>query len=158
MAFEIPVTGKFFEDLSVGDVFTSKRRTVTETDLVTFSNFSWDHHPAHTDAEYAATTNEGARILHGPAGFAICSGLEVSIGFKQGTSLVMMGMNWAYKAPIFIGDTLYVREEVVAMRVSKSRPEMGIVTTKVQLLNQKDEVTQEGEWVVSFRRREGERD
>jgi acyl dehydratase len=155
MAGEIQITGKYYEDLAVGDKFTSKRRTITETDLVTFSNFSWDHHPAHTDEEYAKTTAEGQRILHGPAGFSICSGLEISIGFKQGTSLVMLGMTWGYKAPIFIGDTLHVREEVTQMRISKSKPEIGIVTTKVQLVNQKDVVTQEGEWVVSFKRRPG---
>jgi len=144
--------GKYYDELSVGDSWTSKRRTITETDLVTFSNFSWDHHPVHTDAEYAKTTAEGQRLFHGPGGFAVCSGLEISLGFKEGTSLVMMGMTWAYKAPIFIGDTVNVKEEVIAMRESKTRPEMGIVTTKVQLVNQNNQVTQEGEWTVSFKR------
>ena len=51
-------------------------------------------------------------------------------------------------APVRMGDTLYVNEEVVEIRPSTSKPDRGVVTTKVQVLNQEGVVCQEGLWVV----------
>jgi acyl dehydratase len=55
-------------------------------------------------------------------------------------------------APIFIGDTIAVREEVTAIRPSSSKPDRGVVTTKVQIVNQNGVVCQEGNWLVMLSR------
>ena len=143
---------KFYEDLTVDDQWESPRRTISEADIVMFAGITGDYNPIHTDEEYAKTTIFGGRILHGPAGFAIATGLESRLGIKEGTAIAFLGMSWDLKGPIRIGDTIRVRERVTSKRVTK-KPTQGIVNFHVAVLNQRDEVVQEGEWKVMFLRR-----
>jgi acyl dehydratase len=144
-------TGKYYEELNIGDHWVTQRRTVTETDLVNFTSFSWDIHPAHTDAEYARA-QFGRRLFHGPGIFSMATGLEMALGIKRGTSIVMLAINnWNMKAPVFVDDTIYVKETVAAKRET-SKSDRGIITFHLQILNQKDEVCQEGDWLVMFHR------
>lgn len=147
------VTGKFFEDFEVGQTWDTKRRTITEADVVTFAGFSGDYHPLHTDEEYAKTTEFGTRIFHGPGAFAIATGLEVSLGFKEGTAIAFLGMNWKLVGPVLIGDTIFVRETVKTMKRT-SKPGRGIITFDVKIMNTRGQVAQEGEWIVMFKCRE----
>lgn len=55
----------YYEDLQVGDSFTSPARTVTETDLVSFAMLSGDWNPIHTDDEFARAGLYGKRVMHG---------------------------------------------------------------------------------------------
>src|SRR5919112_4647891 len=133
----VPTSTRFLEDLEIGDSWASQGRTITETDLVTFATWSGDMHPLHTDEEYARGTQFGGRIFHGPGALAIAFGLEMGIGWKQGSAIAFLGIrDWNLLAPVRIGDTLHVVEEVVEVRPSKSKPDRGVVITKVQVLNQ----------------------
>lgn len=143
---------KFYEEFAVGDHWETPRRTITETDVVVFAAFSGDHNPIHTDEEFAKTTIYGARLLHGPAGFVIATGLESRLGIKEGTAIAFLGMTWDMKGPIKIGDTIKVIEKVAEMRETK-KADRGIVTFYVALVNQREEVVQEGEWKVMMSRR-----
>ena len=143
---------RYYEDLNVGDQWDTPRRTITESDIVNFAALTGDHNPIHTDEEYAKTTIFGGRILHGPAGFAIATGLEFRLGIKEGTAIAFLGMTWDLKGPIKIGDTIRVRECVTSKRETK-KPTQGIVNFHVAILNQRDEIVQEGEWKVMFVRR-----
>ena len=154
MTVATTITGKYYEDLNVGDAWTTVSRTVTEADIVIFAGFSWDHHPLHTNEEYAKTTQFGTRIVHGPAIFAMATGLEVSLGLKNGTAIAFLGMTWNLRGPVFPGDTIRVYEVVASKRETK-KPDRGLVVFNVQVLNQRDEVVQEGEWnLLMFRRPE----
>lgn len=144
-------TGKYFDELDVGDTWETAGRTITETDLVLFASWSGDNHPLHTNEEYAKTTQFGTRIFHGPGVFAAATGLEVRLGFKDGTAIAFLGMTWNLKAPVMIGDTIRVKETVATKRESK-KPDRGIITFDVAVLNQRDEVCQDGQWVVMFKR------
>jgi acyl dehydratase len=117
-----------------------------------FAAITGDHNPIHTDEEFAKTTVFGGRILHGPAGFAIATGLESRLGIKEGTAIAFLGMTWDLKGPIKIGDTIHVRERVTSKRDTK-KPSAGIVFFQVELVNQKNEVVQEGEWKVMMIRK-----
>ena len=140
---------KYYEDFSVGDEWETPRRTITETDVVNFAALTGDHNPIHTDEEYAKTTIFGGRILHGPAGFAIATGLEFRLGIKEGTAIAFLGMTWDLKCPIKIGDTIRVRERVTSKRETR-KSSQGIVNFHVAILNQRDETVQEGEWKIMF--------
>jgi acyl dehydratase len=144
---------RYYEELNVGDSWVSPRRTITEADVVAFAGFSGDNNPIHTDEEYAKTTIYKGRLLHGPAGFAIATGLESRLGIKEGTAVAFLGMTWDMKGPIRIGDTLFVRQEVSSKRIT--RKGQGIVNFNVSLCNQRNEVVQQGEWKVMMIRREG---
>ncbi len=151
-AAPIGPNARFYEDLNVGDSWVSARRTITETDVVMFAALTGDHNPIHVDAEFAKNTIFGGRLLHGPAGFAIATGLENRLGIKDGTAVAFLGMTWDMKGPIRIGDTIRVVQRVTGKRETKKATQ-GIVFFHVALVNQRNEVVQEGEWKVMFARR-----
>ncbi|MGH8388859.1 MAG: MaoC/PaaZ C-terminal domain-containing protein [Pseudomonas sp.] len=137
----------YFDQLEVGQEWNSPRRTITEADIVMFAALTGDHNPVHTDEEFAKTTVFGGRILHGPAGFAIATGLESRLGIKEGTAIAFLGMTWDLRGPIKIGDTIHVNQKVGSKRETK-KPSVGIVNFQVSLVNQRGESVQEGEWKV----------
>lgn len=137
----------YFDELEVGQEWNSPRRTITEADIVMFAALTGDHNPVHTDEEFAKNTVFGGRILHGPAGFAIATGLESRLGIKEGTAIAFLGMTWDLRGPIKIGDTIHVNQKVGSKRETK-KPSVGIVNFQVSLVNQRGESVQEGEWKV----------
>lgn len=145
-------TGLYFDDFTVGQSWVSPARTVTDADLVAFAGISGDYNPLHTDEEFAKTTQFGGRTFHGPGVFAVATGLESRLGIKDGTAIAFLGMNWKLKAPVRIGDTIKVNQQVATLKPSSSKPDRGVVTFDVQVTNQHDEVCQDGQWFVMFRR------
>jgi acyl dehydratase len=139
--------GLYFEEFALGDSVTSAGRTITEADVVNFAALSGDWNAIHTDAVYAAQGMFGERIAHGLLGLSVASGLSVRLGFMEGTVIAFMGLEWKFRAPIKIGDTIHIRAEVAQL---KPMPRLGggIVTFNVELLNQRDEATQRGTWSV----------
>lgn len=140
---------EYLDDLETGRVWTTAGRTVTETDVVTFGTWTGDLHPLHMNEEYAKAAIFGRRVFHGPGVLALAFGLEMALGWKLGSALAFLGISeWRMPAPVFIGDTIRVRETVTEVRPSRSKPDRGVVTTRVEVLNQRDEVCQEGVWAV----------
>jgi len=152
MDSDIGPNARYFDEFEVGQEWRSPSRTITETDIVMFAALTGDHNPIHTDEEFAKNTQFGGRILHGPAGFAIATGLESRLGIKEGTAIAFLGMTWDLRGPIKIGDTIHVHQKVGAKRMTK-KPDVGIVNFQVALVNQRGEAVQEGEWKVMFQRR-----
>src|SRR5690606_199007 len=109
----------------------------------------------HTDATYAAGTQFGERVAHGLLGLAIASGLSYQLGFLDGTVLAFTALDWKFRAPIFIGDTIRVAVKVTKKREMKAAGG-GFVSFDVQVLNQEDKVTQKGEWTVLIASRPAE--
>ncbi|GIW12338.1 MAG: MaoC family dehydratase [Dehalococcoidia bacterium] len=142
----------YWEDFAVGQVFTTPRRTITEADLMFFSAWSWDHHPLHTDQVFAEESLFHQRILHGQAGYAIASGLAMQTGLHRTTALALLSIQWNFRAPIFIGDTLTVTETVAEKRETR-KPDRGIIVMQVNLLNQRGETVQDGPWTFLYARR-----
>jgi acyl dehydratase len=149
----VPTSTRFLEDLEIGDFWASQGRTITETDLVTFATWSGDMHPLHTNEEYAKGTEFGGRIFHGPGALAIAFGLEMAVGWKDRSAIAFLGIqDWRLMAPVRVGDTISVREEVVELRPSATKADRGVVKTRVELLNQRGETCQSGFWVVMLYR------
>ena len=142
--------GRYFEELTIGDVVESVGRTVTEADIVSFAGVSGDFNPLHTDAEYAKKTLFGERIAHGILGLSIASGLAWRTGLMEGTTEAVVGIEWKFRAPILIGDSIKLQIEVVNKRQSR-RLGGGFVTLMLTVLNQRDEVVQKGTWKLLTR-------
>ena len=144
--------GRYFEEFEVGDSMTSPGRTVTESDLVLFSGLSGDFNELHTNVEYAKGTIFGKRIAHGPLGIVIALGLAGRLGYMEGTAQAFLGMEWKFKNPIFIGDTIHV--QTVVRRTKKvQRLKGGLLVLHVALVNQKGEEVQQGTWTVLMKSR-----
>jgi acyl dehydratase len=143
----------YLEDLKPGQVFTSPARTVTEADVVAFAGLSGDFNPIHTDKEFAASTDYGQRVVYGLLGLSIATGLLDRTGTFSGSAIAMLGIkDWAFVAPVFIGDTVHLRLTIEDVRPSASKPDRGIVKRRFDLLNQRDETVQTGRIDVLVRR------
>ena len=137
--------GLYFEEFNVGDTVTSAGRTITEGDIVNFAALSGDWNAIHVDAEFAKGSMFGERIAHGLLGLSIASGLAVRLGFIEDTVIAFMGLDWKFRAPIKIGDTIHMLAQIAE---KKPMPRLGggLVTLNVEVLNQRGETTQKGTW------------
>lgn len=149
--------GLYFEDLEVGQTYATTARTVTEADIVNFAGVSGDFNPVHTDAEQAKNSQFGERIAHGLLGLAIASGQAFSLGFLEGTIIAWTGLDWKFRLPIFIGDTIHTSTTVKKLQARKSVGG-GFVTFEIKVINQKGETTQKGTWSVIVKSREAEQE
>jgi acyl dehydratase len=134
--------GLRFEDITVGEEYASPGRTVTETDIVIFAGLSGDYNVLHTDAELMKSSLFGERIAHGLLGLSIQHGL-LTRGMPAWAGETLGALRWKFKGPIKIGDTIRARARVLAKR--DVEPGWGAVTVARTVLNQRDEVVQEGE-------------
>lgn len=145
--------GRYFEEFSVGETFTSPGRTLTESDVMLFAGLSGDYNPLHTDEEFARQTIFGRRIAHGLLVFAISTGLIARTGVLEGTVVAFLAIEqWNFKAPVFIGDTITCVQTVASKRETK-KPDRGIIRFRSEVRNQKGELVQEGVRVLMIRRR-----
>ncbi|TMS57959.1 dehydratase [Imbroritus primus] len=134
----------YFEDFTLGQVFESTGRTVTEADLTMFSMLSGDWNPIHADAEFASGTRYGQRVVHGALGIAMATGMLHQIGVFERSAVAMMSLReWRFVAPMLIGQTLHLRMEIIAIEAGSS-PRTGRIDRRLQLLDQAGAVIQEG--------------
>ncbi len=143
----------YYEDFAVGASVESWGRTLTETDVVNFAALSGDWNLIHTDAEYAAAQLYGKRVVHGLLVLSISSGQMVRLGFLDDTVVAFMGLEWQFRRPVFIGDTIRSRLTVKEMKRMK-RMRGGVVTFTVEILNQEGKVCQRGSWDLVCKLRE----
>jgi len=146
----------FWEDLTEGLTTESPGRTITEADVVTFAGLSGDYNAIHTDAVFAAEHGLGGeRLVHGLLGLSVGSGLftrsEIGICL-QAQLIAMLSLEWKFAGPLRIGDTVHVRAEVTGRRET-SKPERGITLIRRSLVNQNDEVVQDGTMTMMIRRK-----
>ena len=145
----------YFDDFHIGQQFRTKSRTITEADVVNFAGLSWDHNQLHTDAEYAAGTQFGKRIAHGLLGVIAHAGLSYQL--TEDSILALLELNWKFKGPIFLGDTVHVEQVVKEMRES-SDGDRGILKFDKKVINQRGEVVQTGTTTILLAKRRGDQD
>ena len=134
----------FFEDVVIGSEFLSVGRTVTETDLTMVCMISGDWNSLHSDAEFAKHSHFGERVVAGVYGLIFLSGMISRWSMFAATTLGMLSIEeWAFKKPIFIGDTLKVKMTFIEKRKS-SKGDRGVVQRAFEIINQRDEVVQSG--------------
>lgn len=135
------MAGKWYEELTPGlTIEHSIRRTVSEYDNVLFSAITHNLAPLHLDEEYSKTTMYGQRLVNSMYTLGLVCGVIVG-ELTQGTTMGNLGFEKVtFPKPLFHGDTVHVRTEVIDRRESKKYPNAGIVTFKHIGLNQRDEV------------------
>ncbi len=139
-------TGRFYEDFEVGDVYEHPLgRTVTTTDNIWFTLLTQNTAPIHFDHHYSSQTEFGKPLVDSTFTLALVTGQSVTDVSQN----VMANLAWEeikLPAPVFEGDTIYSRSEVLKKRESKSRPNVGIVSVKTTGYNQ------DGTVVITFKR------
>jgi acyl dehydratase len=143
---QAPRTGYLYEDLHVGMEFLSPGRTITDADLVGFAGLTGDFSELHTSDVYARASQFGRRVAHGMLGLAYAHGLMwARTGEFRDSAIAFLGISdWKFLAPLFVGDTMFVRYVVRELRDSRSRPTQAIASFDVSVLNQDAGVVQSG--------------
>ena len=138
--------GRYFEEFEVGAVYKHwPGRTITEADHTLFCMLTMNHNPLHIDAEYAAGTQFGQRLVAGPLVFSIAVGMSVpDVSGRAIANLEYESVK--HTAPTFHGDTIYAETRVLEKRASQSKPDRGVVKVETRAYNQR------GEEVLSLRR------
>ena len=143
----------FYEDFSEGQVFDSTSRNITKEDIQKFGELSGDFNKLHFDPEFACTAGFRDVVAHGLLTLSISLGLWHSLGLTNGTIVAFAGLsNVAFKAPVYPGDSVYLRGRVVAKRELASRKDSGLVRMNLQTFNQKEDLVLECEVALLVRR------
>jgi acyl dehydratase len=132
--------GYYFDEFTVGQVFKHGiRRTVTETDNVLFSTLTHNPAPLHLDKEYMRTESEfGEPLVNSFFTIGLIVGISIN-DITLGTTVANLGLEEVrFPSPLFVGDTVHVETEVMALRPSRSRPNNGILTLEHRGFNQRD--------------------
>jgi acyl dehydratase len=133
-----------FNELVVGSEFVGTGRTLTEADLSIACMVSGDWHPIHSDEDYAKERGLPGRLFQGSFGILIATGMATGLPHFSDDIVGATGIReWAYKAPIFVGDTLHVRSVILNKRIT-SDGKRAVIERTLSLINQKDAVVQEG--------------
>jgi acyl dehydratase len=136
--------GLYLEEFEPGRVFEHEiRRTITEMDNTLFSCLTHNPQPLHIDHHFAAQTEWGKPLVNSLFTLGVMIGISVN-DTTIGTTIGNLGMtDVRFPKPVFHGDTIRVRTEILSRRESKSRPDAGIVEFKHTALNQRDEIVAE---------------
>lgn len=153
----------YVEDYPIGEGRETEGRTITETDIVNFAGLTGDYNPQYVDAEFARESMFGERIAQGMLVFTIGHAYFTrDYGHSQrrrpAIASRIAGHLWdraTFLTPVKIGDTIRCRYKFAASRVSKSKPEVGLLTYDFQIVNQRNEVVQEGSTINMLPARTG---
>jgi|SRR5690606_18224278 len=129
-------TKKYFEEFQIGQTRSTIGRTITETDIVMHAGQTGDFFPHHMDAEWCKDQPFKQRIAHGTLIFSIAIGMTAS--FINEVAMTYGYERLRFVRPVYIGDTLTVHIDITDKQPYK-KPGYGMVTEKVEVLNQKDQ-------------------
>lgn len=135
---------QYFEDVQVGDTWITREYEVTKEDIIEFAK-RWDPRPYHMDEQVAALTPFGG--LTASSAHTLAISILLGCQFEREVAL-LAGLGWEeviFPAPVRPGDRLVATFETIEKRESKSKPDRGIVCTRVTVTNQR------GETVLSYK-------
>ena len=143
-AFQI---GRFFEEFEAGEtIYHATSKTIFESDNNLFSLLTMNHHPLHTNIDYAGRSEHGKILVVGTLVFSLVVGITVpDISGKAIANLEYEEVK--HLAPVFINDTIYARTTVLECVASVSKLDRGILYVETTGYNQ------DKQDVIRFRRR-----
>lgn len=138
--------GRFFEDFKEGEVIEhNTSKTIFESDNNLFSLLTMNHHPVHTNIDYAEKNQHGKILVVGTLVFSLVVGFTVPD--ISGKAIANLGYeDIKHLSPVFINDTLYARTKVLKCILSNTKNDRGIIYVETIGYNQL------GVNVISFKR------
>lgn len=141
------VLGLYYEDFEIGaEIKHSLSKTIFESDNNLFCLLTMNHHPVHTNIDYAEKNQHGKILVVGTLVFSLVVGMTVpDISGKAIANLCYEEIK--HLKPVFINDTIYARTRILDKKESETKADRGIIYVETVGYNQK------GEDVISFRRK-----
>lgn len=132
----------YFDDLKIGEKFTSPSRTLGDGHFLFFAGLTGDNHPIHYDDEYARATRFGARVAHGLLVMSMTALGASALSHRLEASMIaFVEQGCRFLRPMLIGDTVHPEFEVTAL---DRKGQQGLVRLAVRIKNQRGEVALEG--------------
>ena len=131
----------YFEDLRVGQRFTSRSHLLDESQIKAFAR-EYDPQPFHLDHEGAKHTLFGGLAASGWHTAAITMRLMTDGGLPLAGGVIGAGGEISWPQPTRPGDVLTVTSEIQEITPSRSRPERGTARVRSETRNQRGEVLQ----------------
>jgi acyl dehydratase len=133
---------RWFEDVPIGRVLEYGSYTVTEEEIIEFAQ-QFDPQPFHIDPEAAKQSPYGGLIASGWHTCALWMKMSVPVMIGENNRAAVgspgvLELRWI--KPVRPGDTLHVRSTVIEKVDLKSRPDRGIIRSRNEVFNQKDEL------------------
>ena len=145
----------YLEDFRVGEGGVTSGRTITETDIVNFAGLTGDYNPLYVDDHYAKKGPFQGRIVPGLLAFTMGfglwtrdSGVMRAKSDESSNDAGHLNDSSVFHRPVKIGDTIHSVYKIEETRVSRTKPELGIIRYGFQMLNQRDEVVQQGKTLM----------
>jgi acyl dehydratase len=151
--FAAPHDNRWLEDYLPGETYTYGRATLDEASIIEFAS-RYDPQAFHVDPVAAASSAYGGLIASGWQTMAETMRMLVDHVISPASSLGSPGcdeLRWL--KPVRPGDALAVRFEILANRRSRSKPDRGLVSNQIAVLNQRDEVVMTLQTVLLLRAR-----
>ncbi|WP_052867317.1 MaoC family dehydratase [Streptomyces niger] len=137
--FATPIAERYFEDYVPGAVYTYGSITLTEEEILDFAR-RFDPQSFHTDPVAAEDGPFKGLIASGWHTSAVMMRLYADHYVSKVASLASPGVDeLRWVQPVRPGDALSIRTTILDARVSRSKPDRGIVRTGIEVLNQRDE-------------------
>ncbi|MDD2225268.1 MAG: MaoC family dehydratase [Candidatus Shapirobacteria bacterium] len=140
------ILGLYFEEFEIGQTIThALSKTIFESDNNFFSLLTMNHHPVHTNVDYASKNQHEKILVVGTLVFSLAVGITVpDISGKAIANLEYEKIK--HLNPVFLNDTIYVRSKILDKRESKTKSDRGVVYVESIVYNQN------GVDVLSFKR------
>jgi acyl dehydratase len=144
--------GRTFEEFVIDEEIVGGARTVTEADVVNFACLSGDFHPQHMNEEFARKDPLGARIAHGLLVLSMATGLLNQTGAFEGTSIAILEVTARFLKAVKFGDTVRAIQKIAGKKET-SKPDRGVLTSRITVLNQDEQTVLEADLVMLIYRR-----
>lgn len=148
-----PEGGRYLEDFTPGQVIEHELgRTITDADSIWFTLLTMNTNPMHFDAEYAKDSDFGRMLVNSCFTLSLVTGISVA-DISQNAVANLQWDAVTMPAPVFAGDTIRARTEILEVRESQSRPNAGIVKFRTIGTNQRRETVMEFERTILIYKR-----
>jgi acyl dehydratase len=128
-----------YEDFTEGATLQLGQKTVTAEEIVEFAS-EFDPQPMHLDEEAGKASILGGLSASGWHTCSMFMRMLCDSLLLDSTSQGAPGLDYVkWKKPVLAGDTLTARSTVLAKRVSNKRPNLGFVTMRAEMTNQRGE-------------------
>lgn len=141
-----------FEDLDLGGSWTTRGRTITETDIINHASTSGDWGPLHVNQEFASAGHFGTRVAHGSLLVSLAMGLG-AMDVPHPATVGMVGTGWRFMRPVRAGDTIRAHYRLSRKR-DVDEPRWGLAVWRIEITNQRQEIVAEGEVTVLVTKRD----
>lgn len=139
--------GMLYDEWELDKAYITPARTIRESDVTGYCALSGDYNPMYTNEIYASKTTYKNPIVPGGLTFIIANGLDCQTLWVDGSYIGLLDQQMSFLKPVYVGDTIYLTMTPTAKRLSR-KPGRGIITYRISVFNQKEEMVMDGTWVI----------